>query len=235
MRKDVQVWHASLDVDNSRLGALAASLSEDELARAARFHFTQDRQRWIASRGLLRTVLGHMLETPPQDFRFERGPFGKPYLRASPLSFNLSHTQNRVLIAAAWEREVGVDIEQTRSDFSPLELASQVFSLAEQRFLHSLSPPEQHQGFLRLWTAKEAYIKACGDGLSFPLDRLTLLPPPPGKRQWLVSDETARTAHSSFQVYSLAISPDCFSALAVEEVGTPVQRGTTIQEIPFNL
>ena len=171
---EVHVWHLALDGDPERRAMLASLLSEDEQARAARFHFDTDRDRWTASRGLLRQTLGNYLGVPPAAVRFEVGPFGKPSLGPHPLRFSLSHSGGRALLAVAWAREVGIDLEQMRTDFDPDALAAQVFSPEEQAWLRALPEAERHRAFLTLWTGKEAYAKARGLGLSLPLAALTL-------------------------------------------------------------
>ena len=81
-----------------------------------------------------------------------------------------------LLLAFAWDQEVGVDVECLRDDFAPEELAAQVFSTHEQDALRAVPAGERHAAFLSQWTAKEAYVKALGRGLSFPLTQLTLRP-----------------------------------------------------------
>lgn len=169
---EVHVWRWDLD----REAARPALLSEDELARIQRFHFAPDARRWAACRTLLRVTLGHYLDLAPESLKFTLGPWGKPGLRGCPLRFNVSHSGGAALLAVAWRREVGVDLERISRVLSPEELASQVLSRREQAWLRDQAPEQRESAFLTLWTAKEAYVKATGQGLSFPLTRLTLLP-----------------------------------------------------------
>src|SRR3954471_17296383 len=91
---DVHVWSARLAEAHSR--ELSDLLSPAEWIRAQRFHFEGDRTRFIAGRGLLRTILGRYLDVAPRDLRFTRGPHGKPELdgMGTSLSFNLSHSDD---------------------------------------------------------------------------------------------------------------------------------------------
>jgi 4'-phosphopantetheinyl transferase len=69
-------------------------------------------------------------------------------------------------------REIGVDIEKVRNDFEVMGIAAKFFTASEQESLLRLPEPERPQAFFQCWTRKEAVLKARGDGLSFPLDRV---------------------------------------------------------------
>jgi 4'-phosphopantetheinyl transferase len=150
---------------------LGVELDEEERARAARFVFERDRRRFVASHTATRAVLGRALTVDPASLRFLIGERGKPRLLDPPidLRFNLAHSGERALLAVALGREVGVDIEQTRVIDDLLGLAAAVFSPNEQEQLRQTPAGERHDLFFRIWTRKESFIKARGDGISFPL------------------------------------------------------------------
>jgi 4'-phosphopantetheinyl transferase len=104
--------------------------------------------------------------------RIVGGLNGKPELAldAAPVSFNVSHSGDWILVALAVRRAVGVDIEQMRSGMAVLEIAQRVFSEAERTALAALPAAAREESFFSCWTRKEAYIKARGDGLLLPLD-----------------------------------------------------------------
>ena len=166
----VQVRYFDLDSES----ACSAHLSAAERVRAASFHFERDARRWAVGRSLLRSTLAETLCADPAALVFESGPFGKPFLPDCPLGFSVSHSGSALLIALAWDTDVGVDIERLRDDFAPEAIAPQVFSFQEQAALKQAPRGERPAAFLAQWTAKEAYVKALGTGLSFPLPRLTL-------------------------------------------------------------
>lgn len=196
-------------------------LSADEHIRAARFHFERDAHRWRTGRSLLRQTLGDYLRADPKTLRFENGPFGKPYLPNSRLRFNASHSGAVLLLAFAWDQEVGVDVECLRDDFVPEELAVQVFSAREQAALRQTAPAERHAAFLSQWTAKEAYVKALGTGLSFPLTRLTLSPIA-GMDRYAAEDDTQTDALGSVTVCRLPILPGFAASLAAKGAVTDI-------------
>ena len=109
-------------------------------------------------------------QEPP---RIERGQHGKPYIAAAGFPhFNISHGGRGMAFAFSAEQEVGVDIETVARRHSPLELAARFFTAAEASTLSELAPSDQEAAFVRLWTCKEAVLKALGHGISFGLDRL---------------------------------------------------------------
>lgn len=209
-RGTVYVWQFDLDRE-----VRPHVLDAGERARAARFYFECDARRWRAGRSLLRRTLGGYLDVPPETLSFETGPFGKPCLPQSRLRFNVSHSGALLLLAFSWDQEVGVDVERLRSDFVPEELAAQVFSPCEQEALRELPAGSRHAAFLSQWTAKEAYVKALGSGLSFPLPRLTLAPIS-GADGYSAVDDARTGAPARVSVCRLPVKPGYTASLAAE-------------------
>ena len=166
------MWLASLDQPATVQTELAAVLAPDEQARAGRFYFERDRLRFVAGRGLLRMILGRYLAVAPERLRFEYTQFGRPLLADPPsdIAFNVSHSENMFVLAVAWGREIGVDVEAVRPLADAQAIAGRFFALGEQAVLFGLPAAELEEAFFRCWTGKEAYIKALGSGLSQPLD-----------------------------------------------------------------
>jgi 4'-phosphopantetheinyl transferase len=143
--------------------------------RAERFVFQRDRDSFIIARGVLRRILAYYLGTEPTLLRFSYNDYGKPrVLTAEPVQFNLSHSHNLATIAIALNRSVGIDIERIRPIADAEQLAEHFFSREEIRVFRALPAHLKQAAFFRCWTRKEAYIKARGMGLSFPLDAFTV-------------------------------------------------------------
>lgn len=171
---EVHIWRAPLEMDSATLIHLQRTLAKDEKARSERFIFDQDRNHFIAARGILREVLGRYLQRPPQTIDFVYGARGKPAISNGgsrhPICFNLSHSHGLAVIGIAREREIGIDIELMRPEFAGEEIARRYFSAKEVDELNRLPAELRTEGFFHCWTRKEAYIKAKGDGLYIPLE-----------------------------------------------------------------
>jgi 4'-phosphopantetheinyl transferase len=174
---EVQLWRVDLEATGADESRWRQVLSSDELARASRFHFARDRQRFVAARALLRRILASYLATDPNSLAFCYSKKEKPSLALGPahmesgVSFNVSHSGEIALFAFSRRREVGVDVEQVRRDADLEAIARRFFSAREQSQLAALPTEEKVDAFFRCWTRKEAYIKATGDGLSLPLSQ----------------------------------------------------------------
>lgn len=169
---EIHVWRADLEREESVIRQLEKTLSVDEQARANRFRFQRDRNHFIATRGILRELLGKYVNRAPEDLEFDYGPQGKPTLRAQPsrqsVQFNVSHSHGMALLGFALGRRLGVDVERVRK-FTGEKIAERYFSPQEVMELHRLPAALQDEGFFLCWTRKEAYIKARGEGLHVPL------------------------------------------------------------------
>lgn len=169
---EIHAWFADLELSSDAIERLQTVLADDELQRAARFHFDRDRNRYIAGRGILRHLLAPYVGGRPEELSFRYGEHGKPELSspASDLQFNLSHSHGLALYTFVLGREIGCDVERMRDDVWRDRIADRFFSRAESDALTALPPERRTEGFFRCWTRKEAWIKARSQGMSIPLD-----------------------------------------------------------------
>jgi 4'-phosphopantetheinyl transferase len=176
---DVEVWQCALTGADDP--AMAALLSEEELSRAARFHFDRDRRRFVIARGALRTLLGRYLQRDPAGLRFELGANGKPFLPDDAARFNVSHSGDVALVALSRRHECGIDVEQFRATPDLDAIAERFFSRQECDALRQFQGPLRIDAFFRCWTRKEAVVKATGIGLSLSLQSFDV---PVGPEPW---------------------------------------------------
>ena len=166
---EVHVWSAALVTESVDLACLEQTLAPEERARAARFHSLKERNRFVVCRSLLREILGRYLGRNPGDLRFANGLYGKPFLldAAGPpeIRFNMTRSRDLALLAFARNREVGIDVEWINPDFADLQVAELFFSPREFSALCATPASLQVGAFFDCWTRKEAYVKACGEGL----------------------------------------------------------------------
>ncbi|MDE1997881.1 MAG: 4'-phosphopantetheinyl transferase superfamily protein [Burkholderiales bacterium] len=173
MAQCITIWSVSLQecLDISLLAQYEGLLSQDERKRWTQFMFEKDRHCYLVSRALLRTVLANILAVHPSEVCFGKSSKGKPFLthpKGGELSFNLTHCEDMVLLAVANRGQIGIDVEpSTRS--APLDIAYQYFAEHEVRSLKACAPKLRDEYFFALWTLKESYVKATGQGLSTPL------------------------------------------------------------------
>jgi 4'-phosphopantetheinyl transferase len=198
--RTVHVWRALLGRAASAAQGLRHVLTTDEIRRADGYRFARDRAHFIASRALLRLLLGRYLDMDPPELRLVYGPSGKPELppsrRPHRLHFNVSRSDDVALYAFVLDRQVGVDVERIRPAVAAETVAEELFSSGEVAALRALPTALQADAFSESWTRKEAYVKATGRGLSCglrgldDLDRwsVCVLDPAPGYAAALVAE-----------------------------------------------
>jgi 4'-phosphopantetheinyl transferase len=235
--EEVHVWRVDQLAWEKETGALFELLDSEERERAARFKFPEPRNQFVISRGLLRQCLGRYLHIEAREVRFRTTANGKPELAANAdlhlqdfpvndLRFNLSHTHGVTVFAVTRHRQVGVDVEKIREDTNALELAERFFSRQEVEWLRSQPASEHIPSFFSCWTAKEAYIKARGQGLSVSLSSFGVLPiigAADSKLQLSVYDDPQESRRWS--IWRLDVGPDLRAAVAIEGETCRVRLG----------
>ena len=162
---EIHVWCVELDAAGE-VAELAAGLSAEESERASGLLTGTHQRRFVVARGMLRQLLGLYLDQDPGAVAFSRGAHGKPFLQKGGLHFNVSHTHELALYAIARNREVGIDVEWPRPQVAHEQIAARFFSLEEQEALAQVPDEARRAAFYNIWTRKEAYVKARGDGIA---------------------------------------------------------------------
>jgi len=168
----VDIWRVRLE-EPVKATFAGSVLSADELRRGARYHFDKDRLHFARCRSALRLLLSRYLGIPGAELAFEYQSGGKPQLaaRQNPLDlqFNVSHSAGLALIAVTAGTRLGIDIERIRGDVEVSTLTERFFSMRERDAIRELPAIFRVSAFFACWTRKESFLKATGDGLSFPL------------------------------------------------------------------
>lgn len=177
--KNIEDLSSTVAIDHSYLINQARPLlNEEELTKAMRYRQPLARMHAIYIRAFLRVTLSRYARVRPNEWCFEYGEKGKPYLcraqrQQTSLAFNLSHSGDQVLLAvtqtADQKIELGVDIECEREDLSFSTIMDNYFQPQEIESLMRLDLADQRRRFFDLWVLKESYIKATGLGLAQPL------------------------------------------------------------------
>ncbi|MFE6038312.1 4'-phosphopantetheinyl transferase family protein [Streptomyces sp. NPDC056452] len=177
----VHVWHIPLDHPLHRTDrAPEYRLDRADRDRADLLTDPGTRRRFVRTRGAVRLILAAYTGLPPGGLRLRAGIHGKPELVGAPggLTFNVSHSGELALLAVARHRAVGVDVEQPRSDLPAARLAERFYPVEERAWVcePGLTEDERVRRYVRLWTRKEAYVKAAGgrlaQGLHVPVGQL---------------------------------------------------------------
>ena len=156
-------------------------LSEQKKIRIDKMKFTDDKKRSVAGEMLARKAIAQRLKIAPENIIFKTDERGKPYAHNLDIHFNISHSDDYV-VCAVDSKPVGIDIEKIRP--INLKIAKRFFSEDEQKYLFRKKPEESDytspptddllKRFFEIWTAKEAYLKFTGEGISQELNALKI-------------------------------------------------------------
>lgn len=199
-------------------------LSHEEGLRVASICERRAKWGYVTAHRLIRQMLEKAYQSPASSWMFTRGANGKPHLSpehsARPADFNVSHTRDMVAcVLAGSEVEadgllLGVDVEHLDRKVNALPLAERFCAEDEYAWL-CLQPSEaQSEGFIRLWTLKEAVAKATGLGLQMGFHAFSCTIDPPAVKL----NPASPFAERHWQMYTI-ISPSrhCLSIA----VGSP--------------
>ena len=172
---EAHVWLAHLPALRDDSARLAAALSCDEEERATKIPVLERRERRQQTRAVLRLILARCLDCDAAEIVFRAGAHGKPELQhpaPGGLHFNTSHSGDYAVFAVTRAGAIGVDIERVNEQRPRLdEIVARYFATGEQDAWRALPETERVRGFFDLWTRKEAFVKARGDGVFSGLDQ----------------------------------------------------------------
>lgn len=169
-KNTTHIWRVKLTEQLINITYFQSLLNADEITLAQSYFFRKNSHCSIISRACLRILLGNYLKCDPSSIILHKNKHGKLFLSAEPdFFFNVSHTDEFILYAFTKMAPIGIDIEDTRRDIKFLDVARLFFAKGEMEKLNRLSENDLRSAFFRVWTKKEAFIKAVGNGMSFPL------------------------------------------------------------------
>lgn len=211
---EVYLYVQSLPLEEELLSTLYSVLNKEEQQRAARYHFERDRKRFIAARGLLRYILSTYLNKAAADILFQYGPQGKPYVVDTALQFNVSHSDDRILIGIGHHHPLGIDVEHITRTVEIVDIATRFFTANEAQQINALSGNAQRRAFFNVWTRKEALLKAIGSGLSLSLQACEVSVEDEEVSTILVCNAPSFDRHD-WQVHSRVLTDDYLAAAIV--------------------
>lgn len=208
---EVHIWSANLMTTAEEEAQQGLLLTPDERERSECFHFPIHKKRFTAARATLRQILSVYLSLPASDIRFAYTEHEKPHLGmtdSNSLEFNLSHSGDLAIYAFTLNHAVGIDIEKMKDTYQQT-VAERYFSARENADLLSLPLEERVLGFYRVWSRKEAMIKAVGKGLHLPLASFSV--------SVHGHQEVIKLENEAWTLLSLPLHPSYASALACSQ------------------
>lgn len=206
----VHVWRIDIGQNLQSLKKLTQLLNPAESLRAGKYKQQKDNQRFIVSRAAQRIILGRYLQTPPAELEFILGDNKKPYLLGNDgdvLHYNLSHSGNWIVLAVA-QSPLGADVEFVDPAFPFQDILEDNFSREEVDYIGTST-----ERFFALWTRKEAFLKATGQGLG---DHLKITPALDGEH---ALNASLTGADKNWQLNSFALHDGYISTVVFEDAG----------------
>lgn len=168
-KNEIHIFKTFSAISETELNSYSELLNSEEKNKAVRFKFAKHRNNFISFRANLRIILSEYLNTHPAKITFSYADKGKPFLSDSEIKFNISHSDNFAVYAVTSQTEIGIDTEKIKELPDALSIAKNYFSEMEVKQFSAVDENNYKQAFYNCWTRKEAFIKAIGEGLSFPL------------------------------------------------------------------
>ncbi|KAK2442086.1 4'-phosphopantetheinyl transferase superfamily [Trifolium repens] len=235
-------------------------LSPCEKENVLRMRGEELKKSALLSRALVRTTLARYqtnCQIDPKSLKFRKNKYGKPEVNwqyaddwsLPPLHFNISHTSSLIACAVTVGSPIGIDVEekQRRLKNDILAFARRYFSPHEVEMLtHIVDPELRRQEFIKLWTLKEAYVKALGRGFSAsPFNTFTIRlrdhmkggirdPPHVISKEAEISVEPSgdlKNLSSNWHFVLLELLGSHYASICIEKDSTSADKGS----IPVNL
>ena len=163
------IWSARYSDLDRYYPVLSKLISDQEVSRAAGFKKPRDTQKYILRHGMVRAVLGQYIRNEPQAIRFVHEGSGKPNLDPEgdvhDICFSLSHTAEMICLGISKKSRIGLDIVKSDSRYPFSATAQYLFTPGESQWITQTPSHEQHNRFFRIWSLKEALLKAMGGGV----------------------------------------------------------------------
>lgn len=163
---EIAVWRVNIKKNVKVVEEKKYLLTKNELKIQERFLHSKDRLRFAVGRIFAKEIAAKYLKNKPEKIIMKKGKYSKPYITntGGALNYNLSHSGDIVLLAFAYNANVGIDVEEIKYLKEYKELC-EFFNVRERM---KVVESEDFREFYRYWTAKEAYMKA--DGRGFGID-----------------------------------------------------------------
>lgn len=224
---EIHLWSSFLDQPEDIINRFFAVLSEEEKYRVNKYKFKSLRDRHTVSKGLLKSLISKYLNIETNEINFVQNEYGKPSLHLElneiDLQFNVSHSEHLGMFAFTTGQELGIDVESIQEIPNLNQIVDMCFSDFEKEWFYKSEPGLQKKLFYKVWTGKEAFIKANGTGLSFPLNEIEFK---------INSNKTIEfqsihgdlSYRGKWNIFTFNPLPNFISSLVVETNGLKIRR-----------
>ena len=232
----VHLWIADLRKWKSHSQHLRSLLSDDENIRLDRLKINDKKNEFLCSRGILRIILSYYLTKNPSNLPILNSPAGKPFVPGTEVQFNISHSKDYLLCGISSGERIGLDIQEIYTISSIDSIIKNYFNPNEVSYLRSLKSSEIFKDqFFAIWTAKEAYFKAVGDGIRESFNKFILIPDSADTQNFILDIPGSERERSKWTIKSLEIAQGYFAAVAYEGSMTELNRCEILPEFFFEI
>jgi len=218
---NVVVWMAEVSTSLDALRFLEPCLDAQERERAARFHFAEDRARYVWGRGLVRNLLGCYLSQEPETIDLAVTDRGRPYFPGDEtMHFSITHSHNLVAVGLTARARVGIDIEYMERKLNLEDLAERILSAEDFRVFQVLPDRVMVPTFFRIWTRKEAYLKGTGEGITDALKEITVSMH--AEEIGTIADARDEAGTKKWRIHSLALPENYMGCVACDDAAKQV-------------
>lgn len=230
----VHLWIADLKTLRSHSGKFRSLLSDEEINRLDRLKIINKREEFLCSRGILRVILSKYISENPNEILIYYTPAGKPILSDTEIQFNISHSGDFIICGISLMNRIGLDIQEIYSISSLDRIINNFFSPAEIHYLRTLPARDLYQEhFFAIWTAKEAYLKAVGDGIQGSFNQLSIIPESADLQTFRLDLPDSKNCDLNWTIKSLKVSQGYSAALAYDGYINELRRYEIGPEIFF--
>lgn len=214
---ETNVFTIEIDQLESYLQIFYYCLSIEEKTKATEIRCRIQKKRYIISHGFLRFLLGECLSIFPSKVEYSYNKFQKPLCKQDPnLYFNMSHSNNYVCYVFSFNYKVGIDIEFINNIFKIEDLLPSIAAPEEALAFDKPYEADKAYLFYKMWTIKEAFLKALGIGLSYPLSDIetTILPREKFK---ILTFDGSKKVQNEWTFMPIKFIPSYLGTVAVEK------------------
>jgi 4'-phosphopantetheinyl transferase len=213
INNQADIWRINISSIAPSIHHLSSLLTNEEVTKAGRFLHRHDSDRFIISRALLKLIMSKYLNIQPNRVEIDADKNKKPFIKNSPLFYNMSHSGDWIILAVA-DSPIGIDTELINNSFDFGDVINEYFSVDESSFI---SESDSTERFFLLWTRKEAITKASGQGLD---ENFKFIPSLDG--EYFINRNILSLKHN-LALFSFKLADDYFISAAINSNITSVK------------